>query len=112
MLGGRPYHPHAHGLVEAALQGGASGAIIVEGIQTIEHAVAGLRQKILVIRDQNVAGNPTPGRRDSLLGLERQFRPDRVARRNSGNHPDALRRKAALAGGQRLGGHPTQDFDR
>jgi hypothetical protein len=61
LLGGRPYHPHAHGLVEAALQGGASGAIIVEGIQTIEHAVAGLRRKILVIRDQNVAGNPTPG---------------------------------------------------
>ena len=34
------YHPHAHGLVEAALQGGASGAIIVEGIQALEPAVA------------------------------------------------------------------------
>jgi hypothetical protein len=45
----------------SCVAGGASGAIIVEGIQTIEHAVAGLRQKILVIRDQNVAGNPTPG---------------------------------------------------
>jgi FtsP/CotA-like multicopper oxidase with cupredoxin domain len=55
------YHPHAHGLVEAALQGGASGAIIVEGIQALEPAVAGLRHRVLVIRDQNVAGNPTPG---------------------------------------------------
>jgi FtsP/CotA-like multicopper oxidase with cupredoxin domain len=55
------YHPHAHGLVEAALQGGASGAIIVEGIQSFEPEVAGLRHKILVIRDQNVVGNPTPG---------------------------------------------------
>jgi FtsP/CotA-like multicopper oxidase with cupredoxin domain len=55
------YHPHAHGLVEAALQGGASGAIIVEGIQALEPEVAGLRHKVLVIRDQNVAGNPTPG---------------------------------------------------
>jgi FtsP/CotA-like multicopper oxidase with cupredoxin domain len=55
------YHPHAHGLVEAALQGGASGAIVVEGIQALEPEVAGLRDKVLVIRDQNVAGNPTPG---------------------------------------------------
>jgi FtsP/CotA-like multicopper oxidase with cupredoxin domain len=55
------YHPHAHMLVEAALQGGASGAIIVDGIQNFQHAVAGLKQQVIVIRDQNVAGNPTPG---------------------------------------------------
>jgi hypothetical protein len=48
-------------LVEAALQGGASGAIIVDGIQNFQHAVAGLKQQVIVIRDQNVAGNPTPG---------------------------------------------------
>ena len=55
------YHPHAHGLVEAALQGGASGAIVVEGIQKLEPDVAGLRHQILVVRDQNVVGNATPG---------------------------------------------------
>ena len=55
------YHPHAHMLVEAALQGGASGAIIVDGIQNFQHAVAGLAQQVIVVRDQNVAGNPTPG---------------------------------------------------
>jgi FtsP/CotA-like multicopper oxidase with cupredoxin domain len=54
------YHPHAHGLTEAALQGGASGAIIVEGMQGFHPEVANLRQKVFIIRDQNVAGNPPP----------------------------------------------------
>lgn len=55
------YHPHIHGHVEAALQGGAAGVIVVDGIQNFQRAVAGLPQRIIVIRDQNVAGNPTPG---------------------------------------------------
>jgi FtsP/CotA-like multicopper oxidase with cupredoxin domain len=55
------YHPHIHGLVEHALQGGGSGAIVVEGIQDIQPAVAGMRQQVLVVRDQNVRGNPMPG---------------------------------------------------
>jgi FtsP/CotA-like multicopper oxidase with cupredoxin domain len=55
------YHPHVHGIAEVAVQGGASGAIVVEGIQKLQPAVAGLPEQVLVIRDQNVAGNPTPG---------------------------------------------------
>jgi FtsP/CotA-like multicopper oxidase with cupredoxin domain len=55
------YHPHVHGLAEAAVQGGASGAIVVEGIQNIQPAAAGLPQRILIVRDQIVAGAPTPG---------------------------------------------------
>jgi FtsP/CotA-like multicopper oxidase with cupredoxin domain len=55
------YHPHVHGLAEAAVQGGASGAIVVAGLQNIQPAVAGLRQRVLVIRDQNVAGGLPPG---------------------------------------------------
>jgi FtsP/CotA-like multicopper oxidase with cupredoxin domain len=55
------YHPHIHGIAEPAVQGGASGAIIVQGLQGLQPAVAGLRQRVLMIRDQNVAGNPTPG---------------------------------------------------
>ncbi len=55
------YHPHAHMLVESALQGGGSGAIVVGGIENFQPAVAGLTQQIMVIRDQNVAGNPEPG---------------------------------------------------
>jgi len=55
------YHPHVHGISEAAVLGGASGAIMVEGIENLQPAVAGLPERILLIRDQNVAGDPTPG---------------------------------------------------
>jgi FtsP/CotA-like multicopper oxidase with cupredoxin domain len=53
------YHPHVHGISEAAVQGGASGAIIVEGIQNVNPAVAGLTQQLLVVRDNNIPSNPT-----------------------------------------------------
>jgi FtsP/CotA-like multicopper oxidase with cupredoxin domain len=46
------YHPHVHGLAEAALLGGAAGALVVDGIQNVQPAVQGLRHRILVIRDQ------------------------------------------------------------
>jgi FtsP/CotA-like multicopper oxidase with cupredoxin domain len=55
------YHPHVHGLAEAAVQGGASGAIIVGGIANFQPAVAGLPERVLVVRDQPVAGAPAPG---------------------------------------------------
>jgi FtsP/CotA-like multicopper oxidase with cupredoxin domain len=46
------YHPHVHGLAEAAVFGGGSGALVVDGIQNAQPAVAGLQQRILIIRDQ------------------------------------------------------------
>lgn len=49
------YHPHVHGLAEAAVQGGASGAIVVEGINNVQPATAGLRQRVLIIRDQQTS---------------------------------------------------------
>ncbi len=55
------YHPHIHGFAEAALQGGASGAIIVDGIEALQPAVKGLPSRTLIIRDLVVAGNQTPG---------------------------------------------------
>jgi FtsP/CotA-like multicopper oxidase with cupredoxin domain len=55
------YHPHIHGIAETAVQGGASGALIVEGIQNVNPELAGLPQEILIIRDNPVPGNPTPG---------------------------------------------------
>lgn len=54
------YHPHVHGIAEHALQGGAAGAIIVDGINNVQPAVGSLRQRILLVRDQNVPGNPSP----------------------------------------------------
>jgi FtsP/CotA-like multicopper oxidase with cupredoxin domain len=47
------YHPHVHGIAEHALLGGASGALVVDGIEDIQPAVSDLRHRILVIRDQN-----------------------------------------------------------
>jgi FtsP/CotA-like multicopper oxidase with cupredoxin domain len=55
------YHPHIHGISEPAVLGGASGAIIVEGLEKFNHDVAGLPQQLLIIRDNPVPGNPTPG---------------------------------------------------
>jgi len=55
------YHPHIHGLAEAAVQGGATGAIVVDGLEAMQPAVRGLPRRVFVIRDQNVTGSPTPG---------------------------------------------------
>jgi FtsP/CotA-like multicopper oxidase with cupredoxin domain len=55
------YHPHVHGISETAVQGGASGALIVEGIENVNPAVSGLPQQVLIIRDNPVPGNPAPG---------------------------------------------------
>jgi FtsP/CotA-like multicopper oxidase with cupredoxin domain len=49
------YHPHVHGLSEAALQGGATGALVVQGINNVQPATGGLRQRILVVRDQQTS---------------------------------------------------------
>jgi len=46
------YHPHVHGLTERDVLGGASGALVVDGIQNVQPAVSGLPPRILVIRDQ------------------------------------------------------------
>ncbi|MGD0567145.1 MAG: multicopper oxidase domain-containing protein [Candidatus Sulfotelmatobacter sp.] len=46
------YHPHAHGLTQTQIMGGASGALIVEGIEKIKPEVAGLTERVLVLRDQ------------------------------------------------------------
>jgi FtsP/CotA-like multicopper oxidase with cupredoxin domain len=46
------YHPHIHGLAERDLLGGASGALIVDGIENTQPAVSGLRERVLVMRDQ------------------------------------------------------------
>ena len=64
------YHPHVHMLAEAAVFGGASGALVVDGINNVQPAVAGYRHRVLVIRDlqfedpnlsQVAGGNATDG---------------------------------------------------
>ena len=48
------YHPHVHGSTKAQVLGGASGALIIEGIERAKPALAGLRERVFVIRDQNL----------------------------------------------------------
>ncbi len=48
------YHPHPHGFSEGQVQGGATGALIVEGLQSVDTALAGLPEHTFVIRDQNL----------------------------------------------------------
>src|SRR5580698_1173471 len=54
------YHPHIHGFTKAQVLGGASGAIIVEGIERASKAVAGLPERIFIIRDQDLLNPNAP----------------------------------------------------
>lgn len=54
------YHPHIHGISSMMVQGGASAAIVVEGIENIQPAVAGLPQRLLILRDQPLLNGGAP----------------------------------------------------
>jgi FtsP/CotA-like multicopper oxidase with cupredoxin domain len=48
------YHPHPHPFSETQVQGGASGAIIVEGIASVYPGIRKLPERVLVLRDQKL----------------------------------------------------------
>ena len=48
------YHPHLHGFTRAQVVGGASGALIIEGIEQKNKQVAGLPERVIVIRDEDL----------------------------------------------------------
>lgn len=50
------YHPHPHGFSEGQVLGGASGALIVEGIEREKPQVAELPERVLILRDAPVPG--------------------------------------------------------
>lgn len=54
------YHPHLHGFTRVQVAGGASGALIIEGIEKKNRLVAGLPERIIVIRDEDLL-NPGAG---------------------------------------------------
>jgi FtsP/CotA-like multicopper oxidase with cupredoxin domain len=57
------YHPHVHGLTKTQVLGGASGALVVEGIERANTLLAGLPERVFVIRDEdleNPDAQPTP----------------------------------------------------
>jgi FtsP/CotA-like multicopper oxidase with cupredoxin domain len=62
------YHPHIHGFTKEQMLGGASGAIIVEGIERVDKAVAGLPERVIVIRDQDLLNpNAPPAKSEPVL---------------------------------------------
>jgi FtsP/CotA-like multicopper oxidase with cupredoxin domain len=54
------YHPHIHGFSKAQVLGGASGALIVEGLERADPELAGLPERVLVIRDQDLLNPDAP----------------------------------------------------
>jgi len=69
------YHPHVHGYGEAQVQGGASGALIIDGIESANAALAGLPERTFVLRDQIIPGS-RPARSNAGVGLfDRAKRP-------------------------------------
>jgi FtsP/CotA-like multicopper oxidase with cupredoxin domain len=74
------YHPHLHGIAEAAVLGGATGAIVVEGIEQIQPKVAGLPEQIFVVRDMLLpdTDNPLMPAKDISVNYVPIFFPDYV----------------------------------
>jgi FtsP/CotA-like multicopper oxidase with cupredoxin domain len=54
------YHPHIHGFSKEQLLGGASGALIVEGIERAKKATAGLPERVFIIRDLDLINPNAP----------------------------------------------------
>ncbi len=54
------YHPHIHGFTTPQVLGGASGALIIEGIERANPALAGMAERVLVIRDQDLVHPDAP----------------------------------------------------
>ncbi len=54
------YHPHIHGFSAMQVGGGASGALIVEGIERANPQTAGLPERVLIVRDQNLMHPDAP----------------------------------------------------
>ena len=54
------YHPHIHGFSKVQVLGGASGALVIEGLERADPKVAGLPERVFVIRDQDLLHPDAP----------------------------------------------------
>lgn len=68
------YHPHVHGFSEEQVLGGASGALIIEGVERANPLVAGLPELIFVVRDEKMpdpssTDKPDPNRPTKQLSI-------------------------------------------
>ena len=62
------YHPHPHGSSESQVLGGATGALIIDGIETQVPLVAGLPEAVIVLRDQLVTATAAANTESEGLG--------------------------------------------
>lgn len=62
------YHPHIHGFSSKQVLGGASGPLIIEGLERATPQVAGLPERVWVIRDQDLLNpNAPPSRSEPVV---------------------------------------------
>ena len=54
------YHPHVHGFSSAQVQGGASGALIIEGIERANRQLGGMPERVFIVRDQELLHPDAP----------------------------------------------------
>ena len=65
------YHPHPHGFTTDQVNGGASGALIVGGIENVKPQVSGLTEQVLLVRQQFLnPGSWLPGPYQLTLNFE------------------------------------------
>jgi len=77
------YHPHIHMFTAAQVVGGASGALIIGGLEKMRPEVAGLPERVLIVRQFNV---PSPQQEaqtpldkdDTGLQLSLNYVPDYI----------------------------------
>jgi FtsP/CotA-like multicopper oxidase with cupredoxin domain len=70
------YHPHPHGEATAQVNGGAAGAIVIEGMEKVRPEVAGLTERVLMLR-QEFPKTPTwvPGPYSLTLNFQPAITP-------------------------------------
>jgi FtsP/CotA-like multicopper oxidase with cupredoxin domain len=62
------YHPHIHGFSKVQVLRGLSGAMIIEGIERANKEVAGLPERVLIIRDQDLVNpNAPPSKSEPVI---------------------------------------------
>jgi FtsP/CotA-like multicopper oxidase with cupredoxin domain len=70
------YHPHPHGFTTVQVSGGAAGALIVGGIEKVKTEVAGLPQRVFVIRQQFLnPGSWLPGPNQLTINYQPAITP-------------------------------------
>jgi FtsP/CotA-like multicopper oxidase with cupredoxin domain len=123
------YHPHIHGFSKPQVLGGASGAMIIEGIERANKEVAGLPERVLVIRDQDLLNpNAPPAKSEPVVPKFfvdhdgdaantghrlrqtrkrsfHQFRPGSLPRLSARRNSDEAARASILARTERLSDH-------